>query len=68
MSNSQIADENERLELEYLRQKVPKLEKECKQGSNKNIPALKYHFNKCEPLIEVSLHIKNKRFIIYLCR
>jgi hypothetical protein len=57
MSNSQIADENERLELEYLRQKVPKLEKECKEGSNKNIPALKYHINKCEPLIEVSLHI-----------
>lgn len=60
-------NENERQELEFLRLKVPSLEKDIEEGSSQNIPAVKYHFNKLEPpTIQVT---KNyyivKRYMVY---
>jgi hypothetical protein len=49
-----IADENERVELEFLRQKVPQLEKNLNEGSSQNIPEFQEHFVRLDPPIEVS--------------
>lgn len=49
-----IEDDNDRLELEFLRRKVPSLEKNLKEGSTQNIPELKSYFSKFEPIITVS--------------
>eukprot|EP00344_Euplotes_crassus_P011981 CAMPEP_0196996446 /NCGR_PEP_ID=MMETSP1380-20130617/2317_1 /TAXON_ID=5936 /ORGANISM="Euplotes crassus, Strain CT5" /LENGTH=386 /DNA_ID=CAMNT_0042412411 /DNA_START=58 /DNA_END=1218 /DNA_ORIENTATION=+ len=43
-------NENQRLELEYLRKKVPELESHLLEGSSKNIPALKDHFDQFDEL------------------
>ena len=55
-----LENENERLELDFLRKKVPMLEKNLKEGSTQNIPELKEYFGKFEPTIEVIL-----KFVLY---
>lgn len=39
-------NENERLELEFLRTKVPELEMNLKEGSSQNIPQLREYFGR----------------------
>lgn len=52
-----IENENDRLELQFLRKKLPKLEKDFKEGSTQNIPELKHYFSSFEPTVEVRIFL-----------
>jgi hypothetical protein len=52
---SSIANENQRIELEYMREKVPQLEREFAEGSSQNIPEVKIYFEKFDTPIKVNL-------------